>query len=316
MLTAIRQPKVVFFPSGEPDYIYVYNVMPVGTDATVTDSVTKVLENRVFKVLRDNNAMPVVNSVISNVGKNAGDPFNPDRSATPHKSKITVSFAGATQRGDLSTDALLEKVRLAVQGIPGTEVSVERERNGPATGKPIQIEIAGQEFGELMKLEKQLRTNIQEAGIEGIDQLKSDLITNKPEIIVQINREKAQREGISSQQIALAIRTSLFGAEISKFRDAEDEYPIMLRLRPDDRGQIERLLNQNVVYRDMNMGGALRQVPLSAVTDISYSTTFSQINHIDQERVITLSSDVVPGANANLINQQIIQVINLSLIHI
>ena len=310
VLTAIRQPKVVFFPSGEPDYIYVYNVMPIGTDATVTDSVTKVLEGRVFKVLEENKAMPVVNSIISNVGKNAGDPMSPDRTATPHKSKITVAFAGATQRGDISTEELLEKVRQAVQGIPGSEVSVERERTGPPTGKAIQIEIAGEEFDELMKLDKQFRKNIREAGIEGIDQLKSDLITNKPEIIVQIDREKAQREGISSQQIALAIRTSLFGAEISKFRDAKDEYPIMLRLRPDDRNQIERLLNQNIVYRDMNMGGALRQVPLSAVTNISYSTTFSQINHIDQERVITLSSDVVPGANANLINQQILQVVN------
>lgn len=308
--TAIRQPKVVFFPSGEPDYIYIYNVMPVGTDAVVTDSVTKEIERRVFKILADNQATKAVNSVISNVGKNAGDPFNPDRSDTPHKSKVTVAFVKSTDRGDISSQAILEKVRNAMQGIPGTEISVEREQNGPQTGKPIQVEIAGDEFEPLMKIEKEFRQKLKESGITGIDQLKSDLITNKPEIIVQIDRTKAQREGISSQQIAGAIRTALFGLEISKFRDAKDEYPIMLRLKPDDRSQIERLLSQDVVYRDMNLGGQLRQVPLSSVANISYSTTFSQINRKNQERVITLSSDVVPGANANEINVQLQQVIN------
>ncbi len=307
---AIRQPEVVFFPSGEPDYVYIYNVMPVGTDAVVTDKTTKEIERRVFKILADNKAMGAVNSVISNVGKNAGDPFNPDRSDTPHKSKVTIAFVKSVDRNGVSSQAMLEKIRTAVQGIPGTEISVEREQNGPATGKPIQIEISGDDFEPLMKIEKEFREKIKQAGIEGIDQLKSDLITNKPEIIVQIDRIKAEREGISSQQIAGSIRTALFGLEISKFRDSKDEYPIMLRLKPDDRSQIERLLSQEIVYRDMNMGGQLRKVPLSAVANISYSTTYSQINRKNQQRVITLSSDVVPGANANAINLQITQVMN------
>ncbi|MBO9638981.1 MAG: efflux RND transporter permease subunit, partial [Siphonobacter aquaeclarae] len=307
--TAIRQPKVIFFPSGDPDYVYIYNVMPVGTDALVTDKVTKEIERRVFKVLDDNKARGIVNSVISNVGKNAGDPFNPDRSDTPHKSKVTIAFVKSTERGDISSDDILRKVRDAMQGIPGTEISVEREQNGPQTGKPIQVEIAGDDFEPLMKIEKEFRAKLKKSGITGIDQLKSDLVTNKPEIIVQIDRVKALREGISSQQIAGAIRTALFGLEISKFRDAKDEYPIMLRLKPDDRTKIEQLLDQNIVYRDMNMGGQLRQVPLTSVANISYSTTFSQINRKNQQRVITLSSDVVPGANANEINAQLTRLI-------
>jgi multidrug efflux pump subunit AcrB len=310
IVTGIASPNVVFFPSGEPDYIYVYNVMPVGTDARVTDSVTKVIEKRIFKVLKDNKADHIVNSVISNVGKNAGDPTNPDRSATPQKSKVTIAFKGNEEREGIPTDTILAKVRMAMNGLPGSEISVERESNGPPTGKPIAIEIAGEEFDELEKLEKQVRQRIQQAGIAGIDQLKSDLITNKPEIVIDIDRDKAEREGISSGQVALAIRTALFGTEISKFRDAKDEYPIMVRLRPDDRSQIERLLSLNVVYRDMASGGQLRQVPVTSVANISYSTTFSQINRKNQERLVTLSSDVVPGYNANQIVGQIQQVVN------
>ena len=310
IIVGIAKPKVIFFPSGEPDYIYVYNVMPVGTDARVTDARTKEIEKRVFKVLEDNKATDVVNSVISNIGKNAGDPMNPDRSATPQKSKVTVAFKGNEERKGISTDSLLAKVRIAMQGLPGSEISVERESNGPPTGKPIAIEIAGEEFDELKNLEKQVRQKIAQAGIQGIDQLKSDLITNKPEIVIDIDREKAEREGISSGQVAMAIRTALFGLEVSKFRDAKDEYPIMVRLKQDDRSQIDRLLSLNVVYRDMVMGGQLRQVPITAVTNISYSTTFSQINRKNQERLITLGSDVVPGYNANQIVAQIQQVIN------
>jgi multidrug efflux pump subunit AcrB len=310
IITGIASPNVVFFPSGEPDYIYVYNVMPVGTDARVTDSVTKVIEKRIFKVLKDNKADHIVNSVISNVGKNAGDPTNPDRSATPQKSKVTIAFKGNEEREGIPTDTILAKVRTAMNGLPGSEISVERESNGPPTGKPIAIEIAGDDFNTLSTIEKQVRQRIQQAGIKGIDQLKTDLITNKPEIVIDIDRDKAEREGISSGQVALAIRTALFGTEISKFRDAKDEYPIMVRLRPDDRSQIERLLSLNVVYRDMASGGQLRQVPVTSVANISYSTTFSQINRKNQQRLVTLSSDVVPGYNANQIVGQIQQVVD------
>lgn len=310
VLMGIVKPQVVFFPSGEPDYIYVYNVMPVGTDANVTDSVTRVIEKRLFKVLADNHAEHTVNSVISNVGKNAGDPQNPDRNATPYKSKVTVAFKGNEEREGISTDSLLNKVRIAMQGIAGTEISVNRESNGPPTGKPVAIEIAGEDFTVLQKIDRDLRERISKSGIRGIDQLKSDLVTNKPEIVLNINRDKAEREGISSSTIALAIRTALFGTEVSKFRDAKDEYPIMVRLRQTDRSQIEQLLSLNVVYRDINAGGQLRQVPLTSVVDVNYGTTFSQINRKNQERIVTLSSDVLPGYNANEIVAQIQQLVN------
>ena len=306
----IVKPKVIFFPSGDPDYVYIYNVLPVGTDARKTDAVTREIEKRVFEVLQKNNAMTAVNSVISNVGKNAGDPMNPDRSATPHKSKVTVAFVSKEHRGNVSSQDILDKIRERVKGIPGAEISVERERNGPPTGKPITIEIVGEDFDRLITLEKEIREKIANSGIQGIDELKSDLVTNKPEIVVNIDREKASREGIATSQIAMALRTGLFGQEISKFRDAEDEYPIQLRLKEADRASIEKLFSMNITYRDMNMGGILRSVPLSSVADISYSTTYSQINRKDNERIVTLSSDVVEPYNPTEVNKQILATVS------
>ncbi|MBB6004245.1 multidrug efflux pump subunit AcrB [Arcicella rosea] len=307
VLMGIVQPKVIFFPSGDPDYVYIYNNMPIGTDARVTDSVTKVIEKKVFEVLKKENAEGIVNSVISNVGKNAGDPTNPDRAPTPHKSKVTVAFVSKINRGGISSEVILDKVRKEIKALPlpGSVISVDRENNGPPTGAPIAIEIAGDDFNELVKLEKQVRLAIDKSGIKGIEELKSDLIINKPEIIIDVDKEKAQREGISSAQVAMAVRTALFGTEISKYRDDKDEYPIQLRIKSEDRNQIEKLLSLNITYRDMVMGGQLRQVPLNSIANISYSTSYSQINRKNQERVVTLSSNVVQGYNANEIVAEI-----------
>ena len=301
VLMGIVKPKVVFFPSGDPDYIYIYSKNPIGTDAVVTDSITKVIENRVFAFIKKEGYGKIVNSVISNVGKNAGDPMNPDRGATPHKSKVTIAFEKLQLRDGIKTGEVLNKIQKEFfsHPIPGVEMAIERESNGPPTGKPISIEIAGDDFTILQDLEKKVRQSIIKAGVQGIQELKSDLVTNKPEIIIDVNREKASREGISSAQVAMAIRTGLFGSEISKFRDLKDEYPIQLRLKGDSRNQIEKLLSMNITYRDMNMGGSLRQVPLNSIADIHYATSFSQINRKNQERVITLGSDVVQGYNAN-----------------
>ena len=311
VLFGIVKPKVIFFPSGDPDYIYIYAKMPIGTDSKVTDSVTKVIESRVSSFIAKEKVGFMVNSVISNVGKNAGDPMNPDRGATPHKSKVTIAFEKKQLRNDVSTSDLIQKIQQEFfkNPIPSVELAIERESNGPPTGKPISIEIAGDEFDQLQDLDKKVRLLILKSGIQGIQELKSDLVTNKPEIIIDVNREKASREGISSAQVAMAVRTALFGSEISKFRDVKDEYPIQLRLKGDSRNQIEKLLSMNITYRDMNMGGALRQVPLNSIADIRYATSFSQINRKDQQRVVTLGSDVVQGYNANEIVGELTQLL-------
>ncbi len=263
VITGIMQPKVIFFPSGEPNFVYIYTKMPVGTDAVVTDSVSKIIEQRVAQVIKPNRDK--VKSVIVNVGKEAGNPQGTpaERQPASYRSKITVAFIELNDRIGFPTSQVLEDIRKSLQGIPGTEISVEREATGPPTGKPVSIEIAGDDFATLMKLEKQVRDGIRQAGIEGIEDLKSDLVMNKPEIIVNIDKEKAAREGINTFAVASYIRTALFGSEASNFRDNKDEYDITVRLREDQRKKVEELLAGQIGYMDMATGG-FRQVPLSS----------------------------------------------------
>ena len=304
VVAIIAKPKIIFFPSGEPNFVYVYAKMPVGTDAVVTDSVTRLVEKRVYEVIKPNRDK--VESVIVNVGKEAGNPQGSpaERQPASYRSKITVAFIEANDRIGFLTSGVLEDIRKNTQDIPGIEISVEREANGPPTGKPVSIEIAGEDFKVLTGLEKQLRDGIRKAGVEGIENLTSDLVMNKPEIIVEIDKEKAAREGISTFAVASYIRTALFGNEASKFRDNKDEYEINVRIGENQRSQLEELLGGNIGYLDMATGG-FRQVPLRAVASVRYGTTFSSINRKNQERLITLGSNVLTGYNANEIVAQI-----------
>nr|MBP6522240.1 efflux RND transporter permease subunit [Saprospiraceae bacterium] len=243
-------PPIETFPNGEPNFAFVYCKMPMGTDATVTDSVTKIIEERVLKTIGHNN--PIVTSVISNVGLGAGDPDNPDRVATPHKSKVSVAFVRFAERNGKSTTEILKSLKDEFKhGIAGAEITVEKERNGPPVGKAINMEISGDDFDVLVNLSKQIKDEVESANIQGVDQLLSDFQISKPEIIIDIDEEKTQREGISVAQVAIEIRTALFGKEVSKFRDKNDDAPIQLRLREEDRNNVERMLNLNIAFMDM-----------------------------------------------------------------
>lgn len=296
ILLGVASPKVVFFPEGEPNFVYVYNEMPAGTNIDETQRVNSQIEERVYSVIgRDN---PIVKSVVSNVAVGANPRGSIDPTSSPTKSKVTVEFVDYQYREGASTEELLIGIRDAVQGIPGTIITVEKEQNGPPTGKPINIEISGDDFTEIIDLTEKVKTYIQKQNIAGIEELRSDLQVNNPEIIVDIDNEKANRYGMSNLVIGNTIRTALLGIPISTYRVDEDEYNITLRLRKEDRSNITDLLNMSVSTKDGN-------IPISAVATPRLATSYGAINRIDLERVATLSSNVLTGYNANEINTKI-----------
>jgi multidrug efflux pump len=295
--TSVRQPPVVFFPSGDPNFIFAYIRMPIGTDQLVTDSVTRIVEERVMKVVGQDNK--IVKSIISNVAVGAAEDQFAGTNAQPHLGKVSVAFVTFSERDGQSTSDYLDKIREAVKGVKGAEISVNQEANGPPTGKPINIEIAAENFDLLVSTANNIKRYLDSLSVPGVEELKSDFQSDKPEIIVSIDREKANREGISTLQIGSALNAAINGREISKFRDNNDDYDITLRLNDAVRNDINTLMNLPLTYRDMASGGMVRQVPLSAIAKIEYVNSYAGINRIDQKRVVTLSSNVLGDYNAN-----------------
>lgn len=295
-------PPVAFFPNPDPNNVMVYLELPLGTRAEVTDSLTAIIEDKVIDIVGENN--PIVTSVISNVGIGAGDPMDPDRSVKPNKGKVTVAFVEYGKRDGESTWKYMEKIRKGVGDIAGVDIKVDKEQGGPPTGKPINIEIVGAEFDKLIELSKHFEyTLVDSLNIQGIENLQSNLELNKPEILIDINREKANKEGLSTSQISSAIRTALYGSEVSKYRQGDEDYPIQIRLREEYRQNIDQLMNIKLTFREKT--GDFRQVPISAFADVRFQNSFGGINRKDAERVVTLSSNVLTGFNANDINQKI-----------
>lgn len=292
--------KVIFFPSADPNFVYVYVGLPVGTDQAYTNEVVKKVEQKVTEVLSKNGKVdPVVTSIISNVTKGVTDPQDEDQGEYPNKGKVTIAFTEFGKRNGVNTSDYLGKIRDAVKGIPGAEISVAQEQGGPPTAKPISIEITGDNLDSIVNTSERLKKYLVSKQIGGVEELKSDFQNNKPEIVFNIDRERANREGILTEDIATNLRFALFGIEASKFRDENEDYEINIRSKDDQKNNIEILRNTKITYRDMAMGGQIRQVPISSFADIQYVNTYGGIKRKQQKRIIILSSNVLGEFNPN-----------------
>jgi multidrug efflux pump subunit AcrB len=307
---------IAFFPKGDPNQIYVYLKLPVGTDVKYTDSVTKTLEQKVYKVLDIDIAKgktnPVVESVISNVAIGASDPAAGDRSTRSELGRIQVSFVEFEKRHGKSTRPYLDEIRGAIAGIPGAEISVDQESGGPPTDPPINIEVASEDFDNLVKTAVNLKNYLDSIQVPGVEELKMDVDLNNPEITLTVDRDRALIQGVSSAQVGMEIRTALFGTEVSKIKEGKEEYKIQLRNNELQRNSLSELLNMRIAFRDMAAGGQVKQIPISALVTVEPTSTFGSIKRKNQKRLITIRSNVLTtqGYNATAVNQVITGHIN------
>lgn len=307
ILLGANMPKVEFFPSPDPNFVNAFVELPLGSDIEATNATMKELEAKVTKVVEPYGA--IVQAVLAQIGENTSDPnAGPNFGASPNKARLTVSFVSSTERGELSTAKAMEDIREAVQGIPGVQITVDKDQSGPPQEKPIFIEIQGENMDTLALLSKRMIAYVNSKNIGGIEELKADVNIGKPEMTMSINRDAARRYGVSTFAIADAIRTAVFGKEVSKFKDGEEDYPITLRLDEKYRYSIDDLLNQKITFRNP-ANGRISQVPISTVADISFTSTYSSINRKEQERMISVTSNVVQPYNANEVVAEIKEVL-------
>jgi multidrug efflux pump len=290
------QPKVALFPDNEPNYINIFIEKPIGIDIEETNAFTKKIEDELVRIIKPYEH--AVESFIAQVGEGASDPNQMSgEQETPNKARIAVSFVEFEYRGGVDTRKVMEEIREELSKYPGVQITIDKDAMGPPVGKPINIEVSGENYERLIRIADDVMKTMDNENIPGIQELKSDLETGKPELLVNIDRDKARRFGLSTYSIASELRTALFGLEVSKFKEGEDEYPIQLRLMDKYRYDIDALLNKKVTFRDNK--GNLKQIPISAVADLEYSSTYGSVKRKDMDRVISIYSNVMEGYNAN-----------------
>lgn len=303
-------PKTLFFPENMPNQAMVYIQMPIGTDIAQTNEVTLELEKEVMEIVSEYNYVDangeqqnyMVESVIAQVGEGTSDPnAGPSMAQTPNKAKITVAFYKFSDRVDMegnrvNSSDVLNKIRATLSDYPGVVISVAKDSNGPPTGPPVNLEVSGNDYYQLVEVAEGVRAFINKQSIAGIEELKLDVETGKPEMPIVVDRIKARALGLSSGQIGDAMRTALFGKEVSRFKDGEDDYPINIRMSDQYRYNVEDLMNQKITFRDQ-ASGKIKQVPISAVAKAKKTSTFSSVKRKDLKRVISIQSNLLEGAN-------------------
>jgi len=301
MTFALNPPPIVFFPDNQPNYVNVFIETPLGTDIETTNKISKDLENRITKAVKKDSV--IIEAILTQVGEKTADPNegSPNMGSSPNKARITVSFFEYEKRvflSDVNTSDIMSNIKDATKDFPKAQITVGKDNMGPPVGKPINVEVKGENYLTLIEEVEKIKKKMEDANLKGVDQLKTDLELGKPMLEVSINQEAARRFGLSTMQIAGTIRTALLGKEISKYKQGEDDYKIQLRFKDEYRYNLNNLLNTRITFRNP-ANGQISQVPISAVATAKYNSTYGSIKRKDMERVISIYSEVEEGANAN-----------------
>ncbi|MEO0036896.1 MAG: hypothetical protein RIQ59_107 [Bacteroidota bacterium] len=313
ILLVIFPRKVLFFPENIPRQVITYIEYPQGTDIQKTNKATLFVEKQVIATLNkyiDPTSKDKKNflaeSIVSQVGKGAGNP-NVDAgsaSETPYKGKVTVNFSEFKLRRGVNTTDVLEEIRSKVKGIAGAKVTVEKDANGPPAGYPISVQLSGTDYDVMLKEANKMIAFIESKNIPGIERLNIDVNKESPELEVKVDRVNAGSIGVSTGQLGFNLRRSLYGQEISTYKEGDDDYKITMRMQEDQRKNENILFNQSLTFRNQN-NGQIVQVPISAVSHTEKTATYNQIKRKNQKRIMTIYSNVLTGYNGDAITKQI-----------
>ena len=265
-----------FFPETEPRRAYVNIKAPEGTNLNSSDKLVAEVEKIVSKY-------EDIRYVIANIGALGGDPFSQGGTGT-HISRVVLDFKDFHDRSRPSSEIVAEVRQRILATLKGAEVQVEKEEEGPPTGKPINIEISGENILTLGELAARVRKEIRD--IPGLVDLKDNFVKGKPEIRVRVDKEKAALLGLDTYTIAYTVKAAINGVKAGVYREGKDEYDIIARLPERDRQSIENLKRITV------SGAGGEAIPLTSLAEISLGSGIGAIMRLDQKRVVTISGDV------------------------
>jgi len=296
-LFGIANSGVEYFPEDiPPETVYVQIEAPIGTRVELTNDIALQVE----RLLLDMPGREDVESVVATVGSQITQDPSAGRSVGTHLATVAVNFVDFQDRAFDTFDTMEHMRELLASRVAGADLSVETPNEGPAQGKPVTIEIVGENPDTLRILGTSLVDLLEGSPVfRQLDGLESDMEAGQPELVVEVDRERAALYGLSTRAVGSTVRSAINGTEASDFRDGEDEYDITVRLAQQYRSDLSALGDLTVA------SPTGEQVPLSSVASWSVSESFAGINRKDLDRMVSVSSDVRAGVNANAVVAQV-----------
>ncbi|MBW2605220.1 MAG: efflux RND transporter permease subunit [Deltaproteobacteria bacterium] len=203
---------------------------------------------------------------------------------------VGIRFLEMEERKTLSSDTV-DVIRERVKNIPGGRITVAVQEEGPPTGAPINIEIAGDDFQMLGNMAKEIRAVI--SGIPHVKDIRDDFVEGTPSVKVVLDRQKAALFGLTTDMIGFALKTAYNGLDVSSFREGDEDYDITVQL-PEENRRVTDVLRELMIPTPNN-----EMVPLSTIATVEYSGGIGDIVRINNERVVTVKANVdeakIPG---------------------
>lgn len=290
-LFAVVPTGVEFFPETDPAQIIIELEGPIGMNVETSNSIAKDIQQDLYNLMDED---PAVKANIENIQINvgvSGDPMFGGGGQSPEMSRITVNLVDYGERAEPSSETI-SKFRDAISDIPDVIINIDGPQVGPPTGAPVNIEVSGEDFDEIVRISREITQKLTDASateeIPGLVDVRNNVSGGLPEYRILVDYENASRFGLNMSEIGQTIRIANNGLEASKWRDGEDEYDITVRLRPEDRQNLESLANLNI----NSMGNS---IPLVSVATFEEGTGLGSITRLNLQRTATIEGQAAPG---------------------
>jgi len=280
---AILGQGVSFFPNTEPEVVAAEIEGPLGLDIGKTDSMVRIIE----KAARDMpKASADVASVSTVVGKGKSDNNFGGSSEESHKAYLDVKFAKFEHRTVDSWTSMAWMEKNLPKLLPGWNVKVKKQADGPPQGKPIELLVQGEDFKVLGKYADSVAARLKT--IPELTNVTSDFNPAQPELRIDVDRDQAKRFGLGATDVAMAVRGSMYGIEAGKYRVGKDEHKIMVRMDAKSRESFSSMDKIAVVHE-----GAY--IPLSSVAKVTEDASLASVNRLNRMRTVQVTAELAPG---------------------
>jgi multidrug efflux pump len=323
---------VEFFPNIEPKAMYVNLDTPEGADLDYVDHVVRQVEMRVNGYDNLPDEIPPVERYLSSYQPKEHEKKDGDRFFGPSdianieyiyaKSVVTpgpgmmfdpnapnhvgIQFIDLEERISPSSESM-EIIRERVKNIPGAKITVAEQEEGPPTGAPINIEIAGDDFEVLGRIAKSIREMI--ANIPFVVDIRDDYVEGTPTVRIKLDRQKTALFGLNTDNIGSALKTAYNGLEVSTYREGDEDYDITVQLS-DAKRRVTDVLRELMLPTPSG-----KIVPLTTLARIEFTGGLGDIIRINHERVVTVKANVdenkIPGPVARAQAEELLQNLHL-----
>jgi multidrug efflux pump len=282
MAYGILGPGVVFFPNIEPKVVSVEVTGPLGISINSTDSVLRIVEEKVLNMPKDKADFVSVSTITGMRVPAMGDDPRPES----HKGYIQVTFQDYDKRKVPSWTSMRWMEENIPGLLPGWKVAVKKQDEGPPQGYPVSFEISGANFDVLGDLADSVQARLR--GVEGLVNVSTDYDPVRPELSITIDRDQAKRLGVSTSEVAMGVRGAIQGFEAGKFRVGKDEHDIMVRLDAGTRESFDGIDRITIPHEGM-------QIPLTSVANVEQKASLASIRRLDGKRTIQVWAEMAPG---------------------